>query len=148
MFLNRGKEVLEMNSFKSAAAILIGILFGMHPHAARALESEDAFGCWSGEKRDGAAVYKLEACAKGICGKVIKAAADGKRPTEADIESQANQNFFSGTRSGKLTWSGQMYIFRFDTKSEVEVEITSKTQLRVGNSIARRNWTRVPCPAA
>ena len=113
-----------------------------------AVDTSDAFGCWIAEQRDGAATYKLAACGTKICGKAIRAASGGHHPTEAEVASSANQSLFSGEKTGKTSWSGQMYIFRFEAKFEVELKVISKTELEIGNYWARRSWSRVACPPA
>lgn len=113
-----------------------------------AVDVNDAFGCWIAEQRDGAATYKLTACGTKICGKAIRAASDGHHPTEAELVSSANQNLFSGEKTGEASWSGEMYIFRLQTKFEVELKVLSKSELEIGNYWAKRSWSRVPCPPA
>jgi uncharacterized protein (DUF2147 family) len=113
-----------------------------------AVDANDALGCWIAEQRDGAATYQLEACGTKICGKAIRAASDGHHPTEAEVGSDANQGLFSGEKTGKTSWSGQMYIFRVGTKFEVELKVISKNQLEIENYWAKRSWSRVPCPPA
>jgi uncharacterized protein (DUF2147 family) len=113
-----------------------------------AVDANDAFGCWIAEQRDGAATYVLAACGTKICGKAIKAATDGHHPTAAEVTGTANQSLFSGEKTGKTSWSGPMYIFRVDTKFDVELKVISKTELEIGNYWAKRNWTRVACPPA
>jgi uncharacterized protein (DUF2147 family) len=113
-----------------------------------AVDANEAFGCWIAEQRDGAATYKLAACGTKICGKAIKAASDGHHPTEEEVAGSANQTLFSGEKTGKTSWSGQMYIFRVKTKFEVELKVISKTELEIGNYWAKRSWSRVPCPPA
>ena len=113
-----------------------------------AVDTNDAFGCWIAEQRDGAATYKLAACGTKICGKAIRAASGGHHPTEAEVASSANQSLFSGEKTGKTSWSGQMYIFRFEAKFEVELKVISKTKLEIGNYWAKRSWSRVSCPPA
>jgi uncharacterized protein (DUF2147 family) len=113
-----------------------------------AVDANEAFGCWIAEQRDGAATYKLAACGTKICGKAIRAASDGHHPTEAEVAGSANQSLFSGKKTGKTSWSGQMYIFRVGTKFEVELKVISKTKLEIGNYLAKRSWSRVPCPPA
>ena len=111
-----------------------------------AVDASDAFGCWIAEQRDGAATYKLAACGTKICGTAIRAASEGHHPTEAELASEANQSLFSGEKTGKTSWSGQMYIFRFNSKFKIVMKVLSKTELEIGNSLAKRSWSRVSCP--
>jgi hypothetical protein len=111
-----------------------------------AVDTNDAFGCWIAEQRDGAATYKLAACGSKICGKAIKPAVDGHHPTEAEVAGEANQSLFTGEKTGTASWSGPMYIFRLATKFDVEMKVVSKTELEISNYWAKRSWSRVPCP--
>jgi hypothetical protein len=111
-----------------------------------AVDTSDAFGCWLAEQRDGAATYKLAACGAKICGKAIRAASGGHHPTEAELASTANQSLFTGEKTGTASWSGPMYIFRFESKFDVELKVISKTELEIGNYWAKRSWSRVTCP--
>jgi uncharacterized protein (DUF2147 family) len=113
-----------------------------------AVDTNDAFGCWIAEQRDGAASYKLAACGTRICGKAIKAASGGHHPTEAEVAGSANQSLFSGEKTGKASWSGKMYIFRLETKFDVELKVISKAELEIGNYWAKRSWSRIACPPA
>jgi hypothetical protein len=111
-----------------------------------AVDTNDAFGCWIAEPRDGAATYKLAACGSKICGKAIKPASGGHHPTEAEVAGPANQSLFTGEKTGTASWSGPMYIFRFESKFDVEMKVISKTELEISNYWAKRSWSRVPCP--
>ncbi len=113
-----------------------------------AVDINDAFGCWIAESRDGAATYKLAACGTKICGKAIRAASDGHHPTVAEVAGSANQSLFSGEKTGSTSWSGPMYIFRLETKFDVELKVLSKTEIEIGNYWATRTWSRVSCPPA
>ena len=140
-------DLMSKLFLKTALSLTVGAITVLSTAAqVWAVDASDAFGCWMAEQRDGSATYQLVKCGTKICGKAIKPAVDGHHPTEAEVAGPANQSLFTGEKTGTASWSGPMYIFRVETKFDVEMKVISKTELEISNYWATRRWSRVPCP--